>query len=184
MEERQLPVYLRDKVANLRCRGPQHQELVEKLLEKRAHCSAEKRRHIDQMLVQLDKPSRAKAWLGVIALAVVGVLGYHAFSEHSYAQAVAAGKPTVARVQRLDPGDCLVGQRGLECVRLTLELHPTAGAPYVATLERRIAQRWVSRIQPGSWLTVAVDAKDPQQVYFDERTMAVEAPKPVTPSGS
>ena len=184
MEERQLPVYLRHKVANLRCRGPQHQALVEQLLEKRAQCSAEKRRHIDEMLVQLDKPSRAKAWLGVIALAVVGLLGYRAFSEHSYAQAVAAGKPTVARVQRLDAGDCLVGQRGFECVRLTLEMHPASGSPYVGTLQHQIAQRWLSRIQPGSWLTVAVDAKDPNRVYFDERGMAVEAPTPVTTSGS
>lgn len=39
----------------------------------------------------------------------------------------------------------------------------------------------MSRVQPGSWLTVAVDRNDPSKAYFDEASMAVEPPKPVGP---
>lgn len=41
-----------------------------------------------------------------------------------------------------------------------------------------IPLEWTARVQPGSWLTVAVDPADPQQVTFDVRTMYVAPPAP------
>lgn len=61
---------------------------------------------------------------------------------------------------------------------LTLEVLPEKGAPYAASLTHDISVEWMSRVQPGGYLTVAVDRGDPGKVYFDEGALALEAPKP------
>ena len=180
MEDDELPVYLREKVDKLRRKGDRQREVVEKLLRKRAEGSAEERSNIDALIMDLAKPSRTGRWLALIAVVVGGIIAYHVWSEDAYEQAVSEGTPTVAQVKRLDEGDCMVGKKGSSCVRLTLEVHPAKGAPYVASLTRDIELRWMSRVQPGSWLTVAIDRAEPSRVYFDERSLAIAAPAPVT----
>lgn len=179
MPEEELPAYLQKTVDKLRSKGGKQSAIVDKLLQKRAEGTPEQRSRIDAMLAQLGKPSRVGPWVALGVAGGAGILGYHLWSERAYEQAAIAGTPTVAQVKRLDEGDCAVGEKGRSCVRLTLEVHPAQGAPYVASLTRDIEQRWMSRVQPGSWLTVAVDPSEPGRVYFDARSMAVEAPAPV-----
>lgn len=120
----------------------------------------------------------ANAIPALLALPIAALLGYHAYSEHDYEQAVAAGEPVLAQVKRLDDGDCVIGQKGYKCLRLTLQMHPVGKESYTATCTRDIEPQWMSRVQPGSWLTVSVERTDPQRVYFDARSMAVESPQP------
>jgi hypothetical protein len=178
MQEDELPEYLREKVQKLRRKGPSQERIVERLLERRRTGSAEDRRQVDDMLLSLTKPSRVGLWLGVGALVVVGIAAASFASERSHASAVAAGTKTLALVTRLDDGDCTIGEKGSQCLRLTLELHPEAQPVYVAQLTHAVGTRWMSRVQPGSWLTVAVDPHDRTKVYFDEPSLAVAPPRP------
>lgn len=179
MEEAdELPEYLRQKVQKLRSKGPSHERIVERLLERRSSGSAEERRQVDDMIIALSKPSRVGLWLGLGALIVVGIAAASVVSDRNYASAVASGTKTLARVTRLDDGDCTIGEKGSQCLRLTLELHPGQEAAYVAQLTHSVPMKWLSRVQPGSWLTVAVDPQDRTKVYFDEPSLALAPPSP------
>lgn len=174
----ELPEYLRQKVQQLRSRGPSQERLVERLLERRASGSAEDRRQVDEMIVALSKPSRIGVWLGVGAVVVVGAAAASFAFDRSQAALVAAGTKTLARVTRLDDGNCAVGEKGSQCLRLTLELHPQEEAAYVGLLTHDVPKKWLSRVQPGSWLTVAVDPRDRTKIYFDEPSLALPPPLP------
>jgi hypothetical protein len=176
--EDELPEYLRQRVRKLRSKGPSQERMVEQLLERRARGSAEERRQVDEMLVSLTKPSRLGVWLGLGAVVVVGMGAASFVSERNHAAAVEAGTKTLARVTRLDDANCVIGEKRSQCLRLTLELHPAQDAAYVALLTHDIPTKWLSRVQPGSWLTVAVDPRDRTKVYFDEPSMAVPPPLP------
>lgn len=174
----ELPEYLRQRVQKLRGRGPAQERVVERLLERRASGSAEDRREVDEMLVVLSRPSRVGLWLGVGALVVAGLGAASFVADRNHESAVAAGTKTLARVTRLDDGNCALGEKGSQCLRLTLELHPAEEAAYVALLTHDIPAKWLSRVQPGSWLTVAVDPHDRTKVYFDEPSLALPPPSP------
>lgn len=116
----ELPSHLRERVEKLRRNGGPSQLLVEKLLGRRAAGSPEEQRQVDELLAKSGKRSVWRMLFpALLVLPIAGLLGYHAYSEHDYEQAVA-----------------------------------------------------------GSWLTVSVERTDPQRVYFDARSMAVEAPQP------
>ena len=180
MSEEELPAYVREKVERLRRKG-MHQRTVDRLLERRAAGSPEERRKVDETLIELAKPSRLGWGLALLALVVVGGIAAQLISERRYEAAVAAGTPTLAQVKRMDAGDCTIGQANNRCLRLALELHPESREPYAAELTADIPLQWMSRVQPGSWLTVSVDPNDQSKVYFDERSMAIPPPAPAVP---
>ncbi|AKQ68261.1 hypothetical protein A176_005173 [Myxococcus hansupus] len=128
---------------------------------------------------RLIRPSRIREWLGLALVALIGLLlSYALYRDHQVARAAEEGTPTTAQVERMEPGRCLVGTKTERCLTLTLKLYPAVGAPYSASLTQSIPLEWMSRVQPGSWLTVAVAPTAPQQATFDVRTMYVAPPAP------
>ncbi len=96
----------------------------------------------------------------------------------AYEAALAASAPAVALVKRMDPGDCFTTPKQARCLQLELEIHREGMAPYIASLTHVVDIEWMSRVQPGAWLTVGVSREDPKAVYFNEAAMAVAAPAP------
>ena len=169
---------MRERVEGLRARGGNKARLAEVLLERRAKATTDlQRRVVDEQLLKIGRVSPA-TWIVVgVIQAVLVILAVYFLSGKNHAASVRTGVATLAQVKRLDEGFCVFGTEKSECLELTLELHPTSGAPYVAKLTHDIGLQWMSRVQPGSWLTVAVDRADAQKIYFDEDSMRVEAPK-------
>lgn len=175
-----LPESLLVKIERRVRKKPGIAPLVERLLKKRASAgSDEERASVDDMLESLFTPSRFGLWL---MLSIFGfgalVVGYAVYRDQQIESAAEAGTPTTAQVERMEPGDCLVAVETTRCLTLSLKLYPDTGAPYAASLTQLIPLEWTARVQPGSWLTVAVDPADPQQVTFDVRTMYVAPPAP------
>lgn len=174
-----MPETVREKVEKLRARGGNQARLAEILLGKRATATTETQRAaIDEQLLKIGRVSTS-TWIVVgVIQAVLVILAVYFLSGKNHAASVRTGVSTLAQVKRLDEGFCVFGTEKSECLELTLELHPTNGAPYQAKLTHDIGLEWMSRVQPGSWLTVAVDRADAQKLYFDEDALRVEAPKP------
>ena len=127
-----------------------------------------------------DQPSRVN-WYLVLGIPILlgGIFTAIFLKENRHDAAVAAGQRTTAQVLRMDEGSCVVGDKISDCLRLSLRVYPVGAAPYDAVLEERIQHRFLPRVQPGSWLTVAVNRQDPSQVMFDESAMAIPSPAPV-----
>lgn len=178
MDDAELPADVRDKVQRLRRKGGRQAEAIDSLLQRRAAATPAERERFDRLIVELAKPNRG-AWIfvGAFALSMM-IVGAHLMSEHRHKAAVAAGMPVVAQITRIDPGSCTIGQKGHTCLKLTVRVHPSGRSPYTASLTHDVALQWMSRVQPGSWLTLAVDRSDPTLVYLDEDALAVAPPKP------
>jgi len=130
--------------------------------------------------MSLVRPRRVP-WItfaSILAIAGAALLAL-AIGERKHREAVASGIPTVAQVLRIDDGSCLVGDKSSDCVRLSLELYPKGRPTYLAELTEKIKHRFMSRVQPGCWLTVSVNPQRPSEVLFDEESMAVAAPAPM-----
>lgn len=180
MDLSDLPVSLRDKLEKRIRRRPEAAPVVDRLLAKRAAATSdEERAEVDRFLEQLVSPAR-RGWLFTVSIVTFccAVIGYRIYGDRAIEHAVAVGVSTIARVERAEPGDCLFGTDSDRCLRLTVKLYPADGAPYVASFTQTIAVEWMSRVQPGAWLTVAVDPADPQKVTFDEKSMYVPPPTP------
>jgi hypothetical protein len=177
-----LPLQVQAKVDQLRSRGGQGAKLVELLLQKRQAATIdEERKRYDDLILELARPSRAKYFVGVVLAFVAAMVGHKFYSEYRVSRAVEAGVRTVARVTRLEDANCLVGYDKSRCMRLTLEVLPEQGAPYAASLEHDIGLEWMSRVQPGSYVTVAVSRANPADVYLDEEALTVPPPNPPAP---
>ncbi len=174
-----LPRDLRSKLDAFLAKKPDAQELVDRLLKKRETGSPAERVQVEKMLRMIVQPSRAGWWLaGLTGVFVVVVLGHQIWSASSTASALARSNPAVALVKRMESGNCLTSSRGERCLRLELEVHREGAEPYTASLTHSIGLEWMSRVQPGSWLTVGVDPQNPEAVVFDEPALAVAAPTP------
>lgn len=177
-----LPSDLRAKLEAFLHKKPEAQGLIDRLLAKRAATSSEgERQTIEKLLRDLVSPSRLAVWLGLgmVGLMVV-VAGLILWSESQEEAALARSVPAVAQVKRMDPGDCWSAPKTARCLRLELEVHREGAAPYTGSLTDTIGLEWMSRVQPGLWLTIGVNPDDPNELYFDERAMAVPAPAPPT----
>jgi hypothetical protein len=177
-----LPPDLSAKLDAFLRKKPQAQELVDKLLAKRAASTSDSERNfIEKMLRDLASPGR-KAVIVIVAIfalmaGVIALITWNAAQEEA---ALARSVPAVALVKRMDPGDCWVSTKAARCLRLELEVHRDGAPPYVGSLTDNIDLEWMSRVQPGSWLTIGVDPDDPSKLLFDERAMAVPPPTPPT----
>ncbi|MDC0674410.1 hypothetical protein [Nannocystis radixulma] len=178
----ELPPALRAKLDAFSRKKPQAQELIDKLLVKRAASTSDsERQFIEKMLHELVSPGRKAAIIvaaiGVFMAGVFALITWDAAQEEA---ALERSVPAVALVKRMDPGDCWVSTRTARCLRLELEVHRDGAPPYVGSLTDNIGLEWMSRVQPGSWLTIGVDPDDPNKLLFDERAMAVPPPTPPT----
>lgn len=79
----------------------------------------------------------------------------------------------------MKPASCLLGSKSSRCLTLELKVFPSGSAAYDATLTEAVSLEWMPRVQPGSWLIVAVDKSDPQKVTLDEVAFQRPPPTPV-----
>jgi len=183
MDFSHLPADERAKVHAWMLRKPRSKKLFARILEERAALkSDEERARLDALTISLVTPTRFSAGGALLAavvmmpIAVIG--GLALYDRHTLDAALQVGIPVVARVESLDEGMCILGTEGSECLRLTLRVWPSSGASYVGTVDHDIDNTWLSRVQPGSYLTVVVDPANPDKLTFDERTMHVAPPPP------
>ena len=164
---------------------------VELVLARRAAAATEEERaRFDRLLESSLSKAGVRTWLGMVGAVVailaipltiifaISAVGYSFYNAHQIERAVTTGTPTTARIERMAPEENCFQNSKEECLTLTVKLYPASGAPYSSSFTQPIPDKWMSRVQPGSWLTVAVDPKDPQKVTFDERTMYVAPPAP------
>lgn len=172
---------LRDKLETFLIGKPSSRPLIDRLLRKHAEANSDKERAgIVRLLQSVVQPSRVKLWLALgMPAFMIGLFALILVSERRHEAAVRAGAPATAQVVRQDEGSCLVGDKGSACLRLALRVYPASAPPYDAVLEESIPNRFLSRVQPGSWLTVSVNRQDRTQVLFDAEAMAVASPPPV-----
>lgn len=175
-----IPPELRARVEAFVVKKPAARELIDKLYAKHAAApTADERRSIEGLLRSLVTPSRLGLWIwGAIALFVAFVFGSIYFSERQQQAALERSVPAVALVKRMEDGDCLIGTKGSRCLRFELEVHREGAAPYTGSLTHDLGLEWMSRVQPGSWLTIGVNPDDPNDLVFDERALAVAPPQP------
>lgn len=88
----------------------------------------------------------------------------------------ADGISAIARVDRAPDGRCLVGEKRSHCFGLQLTVFPRDGRSYSAGLDVNVPDRWASRVQPGSFVKVVVDKRDPSKVFLDQDAFAQPAP--------
>lgn len=125
----------------------------------------------------LTKPSGGR-WLWVLlVVAPLSVLGLSLWTDHHHAEKVADGQRTLAKVVRLDEGFCWFGSKKSDCVELTLEVHPESGAPFQAQVDHSLPRRYLPRVQPGSWIYVALERGEKTSLLLDERALGEEPPK-------
>jgi hypothetical protein len=104
---------------------------------------------------------------------------YYFYSVAHLSSQVDKGVRAVAKVDRLSEGFCLLGTKKTTYVNLTLTVHLKGRRPFRSSLTRSLSERWLSRVQPGSWVVVAIHKADPTVVYINEA--ALEEPPPSPP---
>jgi hypothetical protein len=125
---------------------------------------------------------RALVWsIGIFVLALVLAAVMFALTNRGR-NPPADGIPATARVDRAPDGRCPVGERGSHCFGLELTVFPSDGRSYPARVDVLVPDRWAVRIQPGSFVTVVVDPRDPTKVFLDQDAFA--EPAPAAPSGA
>ncbi|MGV3624094.1 MAG: hypothetical protein ACO1OB_24970 [Archangium sp.] len=171
-----LPEPLRGRVEERLRKKPELEAFVKLLLEK--HANEPEKAHA--LLAELVKPNRLLAvTLGLsIGLPAIG-LGALFYADHQTKQAIANGVSTTARVELMKPSNCFFGSETSRCLELKLRVFPKNGAPYDGSLTESIAVEWMPRVQPGSWLVVAVDKSDPQKLTLDGEAFQRPAPTPI-----
>lgn len=119
---------------------PELAPFIGRILEMRAAAkSDEERARHDRRLESIIRPSRIRERFGLALLALFGLLlSYAIYVDQQVEHAAAAGTPTTAQVERIEPGGCLIGTKTERCLMLTVKLYPALGAPYSASFTQRI----------------------------------------------
>lgn len=116
------------------------------------------------------------AFAVLVGVVLVGGPGQRLWSEFRASPEFSA--KARARVTRLDEGSCwFVGSRQ-RCPALHLEVHPAGGAPWEAEVTQALDLQWMSRVQPGNWVVVAVDREDASRVRLDVAALQLPPPEP------
>jgi hypothetical protein len=178
----ELPPDLRAQLDAFLVKKPDLRGLVDKLAKKHAAAeSSNERQLIEKLLRDIMSPSRAAWWIGGAILSfALFVLVWGFWSDRQRAESLAHSVPATALVKRMDDGDCMVGTKTSRCLRLELEVHRDGAEPYTGSLTHDIGLQWMSRVQPGQWLTIGVNPDDPNELLFNEEAMAVAPPAPPT----
>ena len=180
----ELPPDLAAKVDAFLQENPRFRDLVDILRKKHAEGTPEQAAQARQSLDELMQPSTGSFWkwvFGGIVLLVVGSNAWDYYVARQHAAALARSTPAVAQIKRMEPRECDEPDEK-RCVVLELEVHREGTAPYTASLSQVLAIEWMSRVQPGAWLTVGVQPDDPSVVLFDEASLQVAAPAPPKPA--
>jgi hypothetical protein len=143
----------------------------------------DRRRRVELAVAEERRRRRgALVWsIGIFVLALVLAAVMFALTNRGRS-APADGIPATARVDRAPDGRCPVGERGSHCFGLELTVYPSDGRSYPARVDVLVPDRWAVRIQPGSFVTVVVDPRDPTKVFLDQDAFA--EPAPAAPSGA
>lgn len=175
-----LPSELRARLDDFTARKPETRDLIDRLIKKHAAAESERERaFIEKMLRDLITPSRLGWWLGAALLVFLAcALGWSIWSEKQHQAALASSVPATALIKRMGDGDCVVGTKTSRCLELELEVHREGAAPYTGTLTHDIDLKWMPRVQPGQWITIGVDPKDPNTLLFNEDALSVAPPRP------
>src|SRR5690606_36803389 len=151
----------------------------------------EAREKVVRTIIEIGRPFGASNFGIALALAVTALVGSTLYREVHHAAAIRDGVSTVARVKRLEEGSCVFTGEKNHCVQLVLEVHPDGAPPCEAKLPHVLPLAWMSRVQPGSWLTVAVDREDSSHIELVEEALrgpppnpAAEQPEPLTRLGA
>ena len=172
----ELPGVVEKAVLKLRRSRPQHAPYIDAQLKKWEAGDAEEKKRIEKLLVVMATPNRAGQLVaGGFALAALA-LGSYLYLEMDLQRKVDEGESAVALIERHEEGFCVFGSKRHSCVALTLDVRPKGRAAFQATVTRSLSDRWLSRVQAGSWVEVALDPADPQRVYLNES--ALERPPP------
>jgi hypothetical protein len=177
--EAKLPAPVQAVVIRLRRHKPQHVSVLERLLAKWEAGDREAKERVEHLILALGRPNRMGLVLTIVFSLVAAVLGYHFYSESHLRTQVANGTRAVAQVTQLNEGFCVLGSKSSQCLALSLVVHAQGHPPFEATLTRDLSAMWLSRVQPGSWVVVAIDPSDPRIVYLDEG--AFSRPPPSVP---
>ncbi len=97
---------------------------------------------------------------------------------HSGSADEADGTPAVARVDRHGEGACWVGFKGSTCLLLRITVFPDGEEPFRAAVEVNVDDRWLSKVQPGSFVRIVRDRDDPSKVYLNTEALPSAAPTP------
>ncbi len=179
MMDPELPAPVAKAVEKLRRSRRGLGPFVEAQLEKWSSGDAAQKARTESILLELAKPNRVGLFMGLVFGSIALVLGFHFYSAMDLERKVERGESALARIERHSEGFCVVGAKQHSCVELELEVRPRGRSPFRAQVTRSLADRWLSRVQPGAWVTVAIDAEDASKVYLDER--AFESPPPASP---
>jgi hypothetical protein len=177
--ESKLPAHVQTVVRRLRRNQPQHVSVLERLLAKWEAGDPEAKERVERLISALGRPNRTGLVLTIVFSFIAAVLGYHFYTESHLRAQVANGKRAVAQVTQLNEGFCVLGSKSSQCLALSLVVHPQGHPPFEATLTRDLSEVWLSRVQPGSWVVVAIDPSEPRRVYLDEG--AFSRPPPAAP---
>lgn len=177
------PQALQDRAAVAIHKRPKLQSTVERLAtEHQAAQTADERRRLERILEGMIDHATApsRTWLLVVVIVVLSCsgLGYVMLQEHRLTSAVENGVATTAFIERSERGSCGVGTTTDRCMALEVTVYPDSGAPYRAALTQQIPLEWLSRVQPGSWLTVAVDPSNPAAVVVNVAALSLPPPPP------
>lgn len=149
---------------------------VDGQLEKWRSGDAAQKARVETILLELAKPNRVGRFFGLVFGSIALALAIHFYQEVELERKVERGVPAVAKVLRHAEGFCVFGSKKHSCVELTLEVRPASARSFRASVTRSLPDRWLSRVQPGAWVRVALDAEEPGKVYLDEA--AFEGPPP------
>jgi hypothetical protein len=172
-----LPPDLEQRLDLLSSRGKDGARAAAHLRQRYAEATTElARKNVARAADALMKPTTGR-WLWALLVCVpLSVLGLSFWSSHHHAEKVSGGQRALAKVVRLDEGFCWFGSKKSECVGLTLEVHPDGGPPFEATLDHDLPHRHLPRVQPGSWLYVAIESGEKNSILLDEEALAEEPP--------
>lgn len=121
-----------------------------------------------------------RMWMmfGILIATAVAAVVVLLVDKAAHARRLATGTHAVARVERLAEGFCWVGESKHRCMDIELEVHPTDGPPFTTLVAHNVADAWMSRVQPGQWLTVVVDNGRPTEALIDDALFELPAPPP------
>lgn len=169
------------ELARLRQKGRTQASLAN-TLEKRWHEANddETRARVLRSARELARPSRARYFVVAAVLVPLLLVSISAVSNHRYEESVRSGVRAVAEVQRLGEGFCWFGSKTSDCIELELTVYPTGpsaeGAAFDAKITYDLPHRWLSRVQPGSFIYVSVDSDNERTVRLDEEAFTLRAP--------
>ncbi|PCC71857.1 hypothetical protein SAMN02745121_03209 [Nannocystis exedens] len=175
-----LPPDLQARLAAFVAAKPAARPLVDQLTNRHAAATSPRERQaVEEQLRGLVAPDRTRLGLGVaLALVFTGIVGAALWTQQRHEAALERSVPAVALVTRTEPGDCTLTMSRKRCLRLELEVHRDGAAPYTGSLTHNIDLERLSRVQPGSWLTIGVNPDDASELLFDERALAAAPPAP------